>query len=862
MFVNSAGAFVGRVPRPLVSEGSVLVKVHHSLISTGTETALIDTSNSNKQNEEKLVSRDQPILKKAISNTKLGLKWSRDFAAQRLIRRRTLDEKVSVKDHVPLAMEAVAGCVLETLKDGSRLTSDLSRFGYQALSREFKIPVGYAPAIQVRGNLAGGPISIGVLAGKLGHWVGLATLQEGSIDEQFIFEPGGIEEAVVVIANADAGAKVCFDIEQLSFSVEPPTPDGRPHNEMGQLGWNVGYSLSGEILAVGDGVSRFKVGELVACAGAGAANHAEFVTVKQNLVAAVPAGCDMRSAAVTTVGSIALQGVRRADVGLGTLVCTIGLGLIGQITCQLLTAAGATVIGMDLDPERAKIAKSHGVKAAVNNGVDLKKAVNRMSGENGVDCTIITAAAESDKVINLAMEITRRKGKVVISGDVGLGVERKEFYRKEIDLLMSTSYGPGRYDESYEERGIDYPYAYVRWTENRNFQTFLSLVADGRINIRPLIEKEVELDQAPDVYQELAGSGQKPLAVMLNYCGKADFEERPNTVSLSGHRKGRDSLINYVLVGAGAFGTTMLVPQLQRLKEHFHLLGVVSGDAVRGGNFAKLHAVEFWSSSLDEILKEPRCDAVVIATRHNQHAKEAIASIEAGKHVFLEKPAATSREDLSKLEAAYNSLDVAPIFMVGFNRRFSPAILKLLDILKNRSAPLFVSYRVNGGYIPQNHWIHSEIGGGRNVGEACHMYDVFRALTGAPVRKINASTISPSMTEYIVSDNFCASLSYEDGSLANLLYTSMGPKAGLSKEYIEVFCDGNCYIIDNYESLRKAGGDDPIWSSEEVDKGHFNELEAFGTAVSCGGPAPIPFAEIIETTSAALYIEDLLTGNI
>ena len=266
MFVNSSGAFVGRVPRPVVSEGSVLVQVHHSLISTGTETALIDASNSSKQNGKEPLSRDQPILKKAISNTKSGLKWSRDFAAQRLIRRRTLDEKISVKDHVPLVMEAVAGCVLETFNDGSRLTSDLSRFGYQALSREFKIPVGCAPAIQVKGNLAGGPISIGVLAGKQGQWVGLATLQEGSIDEQFVFEPGGVEEAVVVIANADAGAEVCFDFEQLSFSVEPPTPDGRPHNEMGQLGWNVGYSLSGEILAIGDGVSRFKVGELVAWA--------------------------------------------------------------------------------------------------------------------------------------------------------------------------------------------------------------------------------------------------------------------------------------------------------------------------------------------------------------------------------------------------------------------------------------------------------------------------------------------------------------------------------------------------------------------------------------------------------------------
>ncbi len=872
VLVCNSGALVARVPLPAVAAGSILVKTSYSLISTGTEIAAISPDQIRKFGPS-TASENLDIARRFIGLSLRDPKqvsWQvREFAARR-VKKFLPGNKVQVAftdnqttSHAKLEFDAAGNGKVEKEDGRLKIITDTSAFGYQALSQDIAIPKGHAPVLELKGKVLGGPISIGILAGRNGGWIGAVNLSEGEIDERLIFDPEEAGLACVVIANADAGIQLTLELDNISLSMAPPPEDGLPHSETDQIGWNVGYSLSGEVVSVGEGVRDFKPGDRVACAGAGAANHAEYVTVKQNLVARVPEGCDMKSAAMTTVGTIALQGVRRAQIGLGDVVCIIGLGLIGQITCQLVKAAGGIVVGMDLDKKRAKMAIDNGAETAVSSASEMQLVARNATGGHGSDCTIITAATKSDAVINLAMEITRRKGCVIISGDVGLNVERTHFYRKEIDLLMSTSYGPGRYDPGYENDGVDYPYAYVRWTENRNMLAFMKLIACTRIDMTSLIEKEVVLDDAPAAYAELASlEKQKPLAVIIAYPQEDIAADREtHVIKIRGHGKSRDRLINYALVGAGAFGTSMLVPQMQKLKKRYHLCAVVSRDAVRGGNFARQNRVKNLAADLDEFLASGKCDMVVIATRHDQHTNQSIAALKAGKHVFVEKPVALNWGDLTRLQNTYYSLEEAPIFMVGFNRRFSPAVIELSRRLRDRKTPLIINYRLNGGYIPPDHWIQGPEGGGRNLGEACHMYDVFRSLSGRRVCSINATAIDPGDSAYLASDNFTASLRYEDGSIGNLVYTAMGPKKGLSKEFIEVFCDGQCYIIDDYLSLKKVGEDEILWHSDTPDKGHFTQINLLGDAIFEGGDAPIPFDQIMETSAVALHIEDILKGR-
>jgi predicted dehydrogenase len=454
---------------------------------------------------------------------------------------------------------------------------------------------------------------------------------------------------------------------------------------------------------------------------------------------------------------------------------------------------------------------------------------------------------------------------VVIVGDIGLKAEREVFYRKEIDLLMSTSYGPGRYDSSYEVDGHDYPFAYVRWTQNRNMQSYLELIANGRLDIQPLIDRVISVDEAPSAYKALAdGGGALPLGVLIRYPDdERDLPEPSDAtrVVIRGHRKAPGSgTINYALVGAGAFGTSMLVPQMNKRRDRFFLRGVVSRSGAQGNNFARDNRVEMLTSNLDDVLVDPAFDLVVIATRHHEHASQVVRALKAGKHVFVEKPLALSWDELGQVTDTYRDLSDKPLLMVGFNRRFSPAIQTLKTRVADRRAPLVIEYRLNGGYIALDHWVHNEHGGGRNIGEACHMYDVFRSLTGAPAVSIAAEAIDPGTLPYRRNDNFSATIRYEDGSLAHLLYTSLGPKTGLPKERVEVFCDGEAYIVDDYKSLTKASDGSVLWSGDQ-DKGHFEELSRFGDAIASGGESPIAFDDLIETSAVALRVEDLLFGR-
>lgn len=650
-------------------------------------------------------------------------------------------------------------------------------------------------------------------------------------------------------------------------TIATPAESGLPHqSELDDQGWNVGYSLAGEVIAVGAGITDLAAGDLVACAGAGKANHADYVSVPRNLVCRVPRDCDLKLAATTTVGTIALQGVRRAAPLLGETACVIGLGLIGQITAQLLRANGVRVLGLDLDPQRVAKALALGMDAGASTTGEYQLLVRDLTGGRGADRVLITAAAKSDAVINLAMDVARAKGRVVIVGDVGLNVKRDIFYRKEIDLLMSTSYGPGRYDRGYEEEGRDYPFAHVRWTLNRNMQAYLDLIAAGRIDIAALIERIIPVAEAPAAYRELADSNAAamPLGVLLQY--PDDTRQLPDApdatrMHVRGHRKPAGGTIRYALVGAGAFGTAMLVPQMARRKDLFSLGGIVSRNTAAAGNFARQNQIEVLTTEIDDVLKDPAFDLVVIATRHHEHADQVIRCLQAGKHVFVEKPLALNWDELERVAACYEALPEKPLLMVGFNRRFSPAVQALRTTLASRRSPLIMNYRLNGGYIPLDSWVQGTQGGGRNIGEACHMYDVFRGLAGAPAVSVNAEAIDPHELPYLRNDNFCATIRYADGSIGNLVYTALGPKTGLPKERLEVFCDGEAYVLDDYRSLVRARDNHALWQESNVDKGHFEELSQFGKALTEGHDSPVSFPELIETSALALHIEDLLLNR-
>lgn len=861
LLLNDRGVLVARAPKPVVDRYSVLVQVKYSMVSVGTELAGLKANlTSTTSTVSPLTSPPQAIryIGKAIRHPHAAVRKFKKMWAQgkqiipEIINNITLESS-------ELKWQKAAAWDFQANGEKIQLHTDDSECGYQAMSLPFTIPQNHSPMVELQGTIETGKISIGLLNDDQSQWLGSKTLDNTRINERVVFIPKGAKSATLVIANAQGGSsRVAIDSIKISFL--PNETNGISQNELDDTGWNIGYSAVGEVIEVGTAIQDLRPGDVVACAGAGKANHADYIVVPRSLVCKVPLECDLKAASSTTIGTIALQGVRRADPKIGERIAVIGLGLLGQITVQLLRANGCQVIGMDLSENRVTRAKSQGLIAGANSAETFKQLVKDFTEAQGVDRTLITAATSSNAVANLAMEITRRKGCVIIVGDIGLQLERAQFYRKEIDLLMSTSYGPGRYDNNYEEKGVDYPFAYVRWTLNRNMQAYLNLIKNNQININVLIDRVCPIQNAPGLYQELAANAEPPLGVVLEY--SEDTRNLPEPADATwikprAHRNRQTDRINYVLVGAGAFGTSMLVPQMEKCRDKFFLRGVVSRDAVRAGNYVRQQGLELLASDLNVVLADPSIELLVIATRHCEHATQVIAGLRAGKHIFVEKPLALSWNELDEINRVYTDLNESPLLQVGFNRRFSPAMQKLKETLKDRRSPLMINYRLNGGYIVLDHWIQTEQGGGRNLGEACHMYDCFRFLADAPIKSIQAKAINPGNLPYLPSDNFMATLSYEDGSIATLTYTALGPKQGLPKERIEVFCDGEAYILDDYKLLTRASDGQTLWSGE-TDKGHFTELEQLGLAINNNLPAPIPYQEIIETTAVSLYIEDLL----
>lgn len=870
ILLNDRGALVARMPRPALDPGTVLVRVRYSLISTGTELsglrAGVDPAEKGTVTERARASAGlaQHYVKAAIADPERAVRRVAAIARARLAALRPVPPPPAAKlTAADLSWTSHAATLLEPFASGVRVVTDASSGAYQASAGPIAVDEGTTPVIAVRGIVESGAVTMGLLNAAGDRWLGSRVYPQGAFDDQLIFDPAGSAAVTFVIAAGGADAPSAITLEHLSVSMLPAESDGLPQSELDQQGWNVGYSAAGEVVAVGEGINDLAPGDAVACAGAGVANHADYIVVPRNLACRVPDGCPLDVAATSTVGAIALQGVRRAAPQLGERVAVIGLGLIGQISVQLLRASGVRVFGLDLDAARVARAQSHGMAAGATDPDAFRRLVRDATGGRGVDRTVITAATKASHVINLAMEVTRAKGVVVIVGDVGLNVERAAFYRKEIDLLMSTSYGPGRYDTQYEQRGVDYPFGYVRWTLNRNMQAYMESTADGRVNIKALIDKTVGVDQAADAYRELAGTA-SPLAVLLRYPDDTRPLPEPAdapVVHLRGHRRAIAGQVPYALVGAGAFGTSMLVPQMQKRREVFFLRAIVSRTTVQASNFARANQVEVLATDIDAVLRDPGIALAVIATRHNRHAEQVTAALASGKHVFVEKPLAITWQELDGVIAAWRALPEPRLLMVGFNRRFSPAIEALAAALPAGRGPLVMQYRVNGGYIPPDHWIQTVEGGGRNIGEACHMYDTLRFLAGAPIRSIAATSIDPGTRPLMRTDNFVATLGYADGSVGTLTYTAAGPKTGLGKERLEVFCDGDAYVLDDYLRLTRASDSRVLWEAATPEKGHEREMSRLADALRDGGAPPIPVDELFETTAVALHIEDLLFGR-
>lgn len=627
-----------------------------------------------------------------------------------------------------------------------------------------------------------------------------------------------------------------------------------------QAGVPSGYSLVGRVLEVGSDISNkeIRVGALVACMGAQCANHAEVVAIPENMCTVIPEGIDLKHAATVTLGTISLQGVRRANPTIGETFVVIGMGLLGQLTSQILMANGINVIAVDIDSKKLSLAEKLGVNKTVH-AADLdhmNSIIKSSTGGYGADACIITASGNSDHIVSSAFNACRKKGRVILVGDVGLGLKRSDFYVKELDFLISSSYGPGRYDEKYEEGGLDYPISYVRWTENRNMQAYLQLVASGKINLDQLISGVYNFNEAKAAYNELRSESVN-LISLLKY---SDDVNTTRTIRYSADNIKRNITenINISVVGVGNFSQAMHLPNIGKLDKLYTLRGLQSGNQVTLRNAQKQFSPEIVTNDFTTIIEDEACDAVLISTRHHVHFDLLMKCIKAGKNVIVEKPLTLSLADLETLRCFYsNDSELKPMFLIGYNRRFSAHAIRLKSELEQRNTPVFINYNMNAGFIPYDHWVHTAEGGGRNVGEACHIYDLFCYFTDADISDFTVTPISAKCGTIRANDNFTATIKFVDGSVCVLNYFSNGNK-GYPKETMYCSFDGKSYFIDDYQTFTEAAnGRTKTEKLKLQDKGHLKELEEFHRC-SSQGCWPIDFNTQIASAELALKIEECL----
>jgi predicted dehydrogenase/threonine dehydrogenase-like Zn-dependent dehydrogenase len=618
---------------------------------------------------------------------------------------------------------------------------------------------------------------------------------------------------------------------------------------------SVGYSNSGSVVAIGEGITDLQAGDRVACAGAGYAVHAELACVPRLLVAKIPrdSAVSFEEAAFATVGAVALHGIRTADVKLGDIVAVIGLGLLGQLTVQLLKAAGCRVLGMDIVSERADLALRMGADAVSVSGDGLGDLCLQHSSGHGADAVLITAETPSSDPVNLAGKVARDRGIVVAVGTVGLDLQRNLYYAKELDFRISRSYGPGRYDSAYEQKGRGYPIGYVRWTETRNMEAFLQLLAEGKLDVKSLITHRFPIERAQAAYDLITGKVRQPyLGVLITYPEQAEDSRRLQLVGkkTDAIRRGEEP-IRVGVLGAGAFAMGTLLPALKRVGK-VELIGVCAANGSHARHAAEKFGFRYCATDEQMIFADSEVNTVVIATRHHLHAPQVLAAIKAGKHVFCEKPLCLSEVELAEILRAYGRCTSChPVLMVGFNRRFAPMAVRMKEFLKQSNEPLAMHYRVNAGPIAPDHWTNDpELGGGQLLGEVCHFVDFLTFLAGAQPIEVQARSLS---LGFASGDSVEISLQFADGSQGTISYLTNGDRA-CSKERVEVFSGGAVAVLEDFRRLElvRHGRKQRFCSLFRQDKGHRAELEAFAAAVRAGAAPPISLEDIVAVTLATL----------
>jgi predicted dehydrogenase/threonine dehydrogenase-like Zn-dependent dehydrogenase len=613
-----------------------------------------------------------------------------------------------------------------------------------------------------------------------------------------------------------------------------------------------GYSSAGTVTAVDEGVTGFRVGDRVACAGAGFASHAEMVCIPQLLAAVIPSQeVSFDEAAFSTLGAVALHGIRTAEAQLGDTVAVIGLGLLGQLTVQILKAAGCRVLGLDLSRERAELAERMGADVAIHDTDAFADLCAKYTAAQGVDSVLITAETSSSDLVNLAGQIARQRAIVAAVGTVGMDIQRKLYYEKELNFRISRSYGPGRYDAAYEQKGRDYPIGYVRWTETRNMAAFLQLLADRKVDVKPLITHRFPVEQAEKAYELILGRAAQPfLGVLLQYAVDAEPSQRcdlsPSPTFLT-----EAQAVTVGVLGAGVFATNTLLPVLKRSADTA-LAGICAVTGHRSQHAARKFGFRYCTTDENEIFRDGQINTVVIATRHHLHSRQVLSALDAGKHVFCEKPLCLREEDLAEIIRSQMVEHPAQRLMVGFNRRFAPLATRMKAFASNAHEPLIAHYRVNAGALPPDHWLKDpEEGGGRLLGEACHFIDFLTFLAGAFPVEVSTRQLSPGSASG--DDNFQVVLRFANGSEGTITYLANGDRS-FSKERVEVFAGGSVAVLDDFRSLElvRNGKRAVIRSRWKQDKGHAAEWAAFARCIRDGQPSPIMFEETVAVTLATL----------
>jgi predicted dehydrogenase/threonine dehydrogenase-like Zn-dependent dehydrogenase len=639
----------------------------------------------------------------------------------------------------------------------------------------------------------------------------------------------------------------------------------------------LGYSSAGVVIAVDPLASEFKVGDHVACAGAGYANHADVVFVPKNLAVKVPEEVGLDEAAYTTLGAIAIQGVRQAQPTLGENVVVIGLGLVGLLVVQILRANGCRVFGVDVDPDNVEQAKRIGIDNACERNANVERLVGAFTEGYGADAVIIAAATKSSDPVLLAGQIARDRSRIVMIGATGMNIPRSSYYMKELEFRLSRSYGPGRYDKSYEESGIDYPIGYVRWTENRNMKEFVQLLRAGKVDVRSLTTHRFPIDEASKAYKLISGEKkEKYLGILLEYEDVKESEvvrrssiERKLKLDSQTHLEATDSFKKYPLtigfIGAGNFAQSSLLPVLRTI-HGVTLKTVCNSSGVTGKTVQQQFGFLSVTTDPNEIMSDDKIGTVFIATRHNLHASLVMSALDRGKNVFVEKPLALTQSELISIVRHYNKAhekDDAPVLMVGFNRRFAPLSIECKKFFEDTGEPIVLNYRVNAGYIPKNHWTQDPVeGGGRIIGEVCHFLDFIQFVTSSTVERVYADSIASTNSAIVNNDNVNVTLRLKNGSLGIITYLANGDPT-LPKERIEITSGKRTAVIDNFQyAYFYENGKERKSGSGKINKGIVNEVTEFMRTVSTDRHCLITFDELVNSSLATFNIlTSLSTGE-